>query len=136
MNPEAHEITFGARQTPTQLDAIGKEPTMTTPKRGADRRRSMPPTWPQLTHTRRRLLGSAGTTVPAGDMDATRPARARTATQSTMTTAVTARSAAQDSAASGVRPFQVEVPQADLDDLRPRIAAMRLPHKELVGDRS
>ena len=35
-----------------------------------------------------------------------------------------------------VRPFRVEVPQEDLDDLRRRIAATRWPSKELVEDRS
>ena len=35
-----------------------------------------------------------------------------------------------------VRPFQVNIPQEELDDLRRRIAATRLPHKELVADRS
>ena len=38
--------------------------------------------------------------------------------------------------AKEIRPFQVEVPQADLDDLRRRIAATRWPSKELVPDRS
>jgi pimeloyl-ACP methyl ester carboxylesterase len=35
-----------------------------------------------------------------------------------------------------VRPFSVSIPQEDLDNLRQRIAAARLPHKELVADRS
>src|SRR4051812_25149028 len=35
-----------------------------------------------------------------------------------------------------IRPFTVEIPQADLDDLRARIAATRWPSKELVADRS
>jgi pimeloyl-ACP methyl ester carboxylesterase len=35
-----------------------------------------------------------------------------------------------------VRPFQVEVPEDALDDLRQRIAATRWPTKELVDDRS
>ncbi|HEX7310278.1 MAG TPA: epoxide hydrolase [Gaiellaceae bacterium] len=38
--------------------------------------------------------------------------------------------------ATGVRPFQVDVPQDKLDDLRRRIDAARLPSKELVDDRS
>ena len=33
-----------------------------------------------------------------------------------------------------IRPFRVNVPQADLDDLRRRIAAARLPEKETVSD--
>ncbi|MFG1820843.1 epoxide hydrolase N-terminal domain-containing protein [Kribbella sp. NPDC049174] len=35
-----------------------------------------------------------------------------------------------------VRPFRVEVPQADLDDLRARIANTRWPEKETVDDQS
>jgi pimeloyl-ACP methyl ester carboxylesterase len=35
-----------------------------------------------------------------------------------------------------IRPFHVEVPQAALDDLRRRLAATRLPTRELVSDRS
>jgi pimeloyl-ACP methyl ester carboxylesterase len=38
--------------------------------------------------------------------------------------------------ATGVRPFQVEVPQEKLDELRRRIDEARLPSKELVDDRS
>jgi pimeloyl-ACP methyl ester carboxylesterase len=38
--------------------------------------------------------------------------------------------------ASDLRPFQVDVPEEVLEDLRRRIAATRLPSKELVGDRS
>jgi pimeloyl-ACP methyl ester carboxylesterase len=35
-----------------------------------------------------------------------------------------------------IRPFDVEIPEEDLDDLRRRIAATRWPSKELVADRS
>src|SRR5919106_1281495 len=35
-----------------------------------------------------------------------------------------------------IRPYDVEIPQEDLDDLRRRIAATRWPSKELVADRS
>jgi pimeloyl-ACP methyl ester carboxylesterase len=35
-----------------------------------------------------------------------------------------------------VRPFQVEIPNGALDDLRRRVEATRWPSKELVGDRS
>jgi Epoxide hydrolase N terminus len=38
--------------------------------------------------------------------------------------------------ATAIRPFQVEVPEEDLDDLRQRIAATRWPTRELVDDRS
>ncbi len=35
-----------------------------------------------------------------------------------------------------IRPFEVNVPQDALDDLRRRIAAMRWPEREIVGDRA
>src|SRR6478672_7963782 len=35
-----------------------------------------------------------------------------------------------------VRPFRVEIPERELDDLRRRVASMRWPTKELVEDRS
>jgi hypothetical protein len=35
-----------------------------------------------------------------------------------------------------VRPFRVDVPEEDLDDLRRGLAATRWPSKELVEDRS
>ena len=38
--------------------------------------------------------------------------------------------------ANEVRPFEVHIPDEDLADLRRRIAAARLPSKELVADRS
>src|SRR5918911_3166746 len=38
--------------------------------------------------------------------------------------------------ATDVRPFQVEIPEEQIDDLRRRIAATRWPSKELVEDRS
>src|SRR6478672_7226052 len=41
--------------------------------------------------------------------------------------------AAEDGA---IRPFSIEFPQEDLDELRRRITATRLPSKELVDDRS
>src|ERR1044072_9305560 len=38
--------------------------------------------------------------------------------------------------ATGIRPFQLEIPQKKTDDLRRRIAATRWPRKELLDDRS
>ena len=54
----------------------------------------------------------------------------------TMNEATSPRYTAQDTAATDIRPFRVNVPQADLDDLRQRLAATRWPSQELVGDRS
>ena len=38
--------------------------------------------------------------------------------------------------ATAIRPFTIETPQADLDDLRARVAATRFPEKETVDDAS
>ncbi len=38
--------------------------------------------------------------------------------------------------ATAIRPYEVDVPQEELDDLRRRIAATRWPEQELVADRS
>jgi pimeloyl-ACP methyl ester carboxylesterase len=37
---------------------------------------------------------------------------------------------------TAIRPFRIEVPQQDIDELRRRVDATRWPSKELVGDRS
>jgi pimeloyl-ACP methyl ester carboxylesterase len=42
----------------------------------------------------------------------------------------------EQSGATAVRPFHVEIPDAALEDLRRRLAAVRWPSKELVTDRS
>jgi pimeloyl-ACP methyl ester carboxylesterase len=39
-------------------------------------------------------------------------------------------------ASEAIRPYRVEIPQAQIDDMRRRIVATRLPSKELVEDRS
>jgi len=50
-------------------------------------------------------------------------------------TTMTKRSTVQETAPA-IRPFHVDVPEADLDDLRQRIAATRWPDQETVPDRS
>ena len=90
-----------------------------------------------LTRTRRRFLGSAAMTMFAAQLGMTGSARAHTAKETTMTTVPIARNSAQDTGASAdIRPFRAEVPQADLDNLQERLAAIRWPSQELVADRS
>jgi len=43
---------------------------------------------------------------------------------------------AKPAAATAIRPFTIETPEADLEDLRARIAATRWPEKETVADQS
>jgi pimeloyl-ACP methyl ester carboxylesterase len=96
----------------------------------------MPPMVHPLTRTRRRFLGSAAMTMLAARLGITGSARAMTQKESTMIATATPRHATQDASSTDVRPFRVEVPQADLDDLRLRLAASRWPSQELVADRS
>ncbi len=49
---------------------------------------------------------------------------------------VKASEAPQAAEGTSVRPFEINIPEEKLTDLRRRIAATRLPSKELVGDRS
>jgi pimeloyl-ACP methyl ester carboxylesterase len=44
--------------------------------------------------------------------------------------------AVAEKTASGIRPFTIRVPEADLEDLRARIVATRWPEKETVDDQS
>src|SRR5438045_2589427 len=43
---------------------------------------------------------------------------------------------AQSADDTTIRPFPIDVPQADLDELRARIAATRWPERETVADQS
>jgi pimeloyl-ACP methyl ester carboxylesterase len=95
---------------------------------------SATPTTPA--QTRRRFLGSAAMTMLAARLGMPDSTRARTTKETTMTTATAPRYAAQEAAAADIRPFRVEAPQADLDDLYRRLGATRWPSQELVADRS
>src|SRR5262245_63364176 len=49
-------------------------------------------------------------------------------------TPVTATKTAEQTTEAAIRPFQVDVPEAELTDLRNRVRAARLPEKETVSD--
>ncbi|MBD9453519.1 epoxide hydrolase [Rhizobium sp. RHZ02] len=66
---------------------------------------------------RRRLLGAAATGIAALGIANVFPGRSIAATDP-----------------EAIRPFRVNVPEADLDDLRYRLAHTRLPEKETVSD--
>jgi pimeloyl-ACP methyl ester carboxylesterase len=53
-----------------------------------------------------------------------------------ITMTATSSQATPETTASAVNPFSVNIPQADLDELRQRLAATRFPSKELVADAS
>ena len=54
----------------------------------------------------------------------------------TNTTSASSASPEQPSADTSIRPFRIDVPQAELDDLRARVRATRWPDKETVDDQS
>lgn len=66
---------------------------------------------------RRRLLAAAASGIAALGIASLLPANSKAAT-----------------ASDTIRPFHVNIPEADLDDLRTRLARTRLPEKETVGD--
>lgn len=66
---------------------------------------------------RRRVLGAAASGIAALGIVSLLPAYSRAAT-----------------GADAIRPFQVNIPESDLTDLRNRLALTRLPEKETVGD--
>ncbi len=96
----------------------------------------MPSTRNTTRPTRRRLLGSAALTMLTAHLGMTGSARASSAKESAMTMTATPHYAVQDAASTDIRPFQIAVPQADLDDLRQRLGAVRWPSQELVTNRS
>ena len=53
-----------------------------------------------------------------------------------MTMTMTRPDTTLDTAATAIRPFRIETPQVELDDLRQRLAATRWPEKETVDDLS
>lgn len=53
-----------------------------------------------------------------------------------MTVTTSERDTSAEAAADAIRPFRNEAPEADLVDLRQRVAAMRWPEKETVADQS
>lgn len=70
-----------------------------------------------IDQNRRRLLGAAATAIAALSVASLLPAHSTAATQ-----------------AEAIRPFQVNIPEAALVDLRSRLAHTRLPEKETVTD--
>jgi pimeloyl-ACP methyl ester carboxylesterase len=63
--------------------------------------------------------------------------RTMTSAMTTSTTSTATRtSMAMDSASEAIRPFRVRIPDADVADLRRRLAATRWPDKETVSDAS
>ena len=88
--------------------------------------------------TRRGFLAGSLAALSVGLFVLASPNHAQTTTSSDTDTVVVAAAPATGQAAEdrSIRPFNVHVPQAALDDLRRRVLATRWPEKETVADRS
>ena len=88
--------------------------------------------------TRRGFLAGSLAALSVGLFVLASPNHAQTTTSSDTDTVVIAAAPATGQAAEdrSIRPFNVHVPQAALDDLRRRVLATRWPDKETVADRS
>ena len=89
----------------------------------------------KINYQRRRFLGMAAISLATTQLGRFGAANAQsskvTPKQATMTQLATAQTDI-----TAIRPFQINVPQAALDDLRRRLAATRWPEKETVADQS
>ena len=88
--------------------------------------------------TRRSFLAGSLVALSVSLLVLASPNHAQTTTSSDTDTVVIAAAPATGQAAEdgSIRPFNVHVPQAALDDLRRRVLATRWPDKETVTDRS
>lgn len=136
--PRCHDVTVRHRskpsaQTPGYDQGVSGRPesliggNSTNGEKGASRalrsrmriaaaKRSAPITDTSITPTRRQLLTTA---VIAG-----------------AASVLPSASRATPPAGSNIRPFHINVPQAQIDDLRRRLAAVRWPDKEIVSNQS
>jgi pimeloyl-ACP methyl ester carboxylesterase len=64
------------------------------------------------------------------------PASADLAKEPTMTATTIHSAASQDATGAEIRPFTINVPQSELDDLKLRLRGVRWPGQELVDDRT
>src|SRR5262245_63051291 len=93
-------------------------------------------------HTRRRVLAACTTALLAAGLGQALPTihaqepKTPPKENPVTTATATARSSGRTAEKDTIRPFRVNVPQADLDDLRQRIKANRWPDKETDSDAS
>jgi pimeloyl-ACP methyl ester carboxylesterase len=84
--------------------------------------------------TRRGFLASSVAAISVSPFVFASPNHAKETTMTTDTEAVAVAQAPAVRQAASIRPFTYHAPQAELDDLRRRIVATRLPEKEPVAD--
>ncbi|MBD2059664.1 alpha/beta fold hydrolase [Oculatella sp. FACHB-28] len=89
----------------------------------------------KINHQRRRFLGIAAGTIATTQLGRFGSANAQSS-QPHPKEITTAQSGTVHTDPTAIRPFQINIPQADLDDLRQRIVATRWPEKETVPDQS
>ena len=90
----------------------------------------------KINHQRRRFLGIAAGTIATTQLGRFGSANAQSNPTQPKETITAQSGTVQSINPTAIRPFQINIPQADLDDLRQRIAATRWPEKETVTDSS
>src|SRR5262245_13644566 len=87
----------------------------------------------EIPFSRRRFFGIAGLTMATAQFGLLGGAKSQSSEENEGSLMSASTPAAQTTT---IRPFNVAIPEADLADLRRRIAATRWPSGELVADRS
>jgi pimeloyl-ACP methyl ester carboxylesterase len=90
----------------------------------------------KINHQRRRFLGIAAMTIATTQLGRFGSANAQSSKVNPKETTMTQLGTMQSTDTSAIRPFDFNVPQETLDDLRRRIAATQWPEKETVTDQS
>ena len=83
-----------------------------------------------------RILASTFSLFLLASPSQAQPMTAPTSTETVSSTTVPATGSRTAIDSTAIRPFTVHIPQEKITDLKRRLAATRLPTKELVGDRS
>src|SRR4051812_10336909 len=84
--------------------------------------------------SRRRFFGAAAASVAAGQLGLLGFLRRLPAMTATLVEVDERAGTEHEHADAGLRPFRVNVPDAELTDLRNRVKATRWPDRETVGD--
>jgi pimeloyl-ACP methyl ester carboxylesterase len=90
----------------------------------------------KINYQRRRFLGMAAMALATTQLEQFGSANAQLGKTKLKETIMTQTEVAQSTGTDAIRPFQINISQAALDDLRRRIVATRWPEKETVTDPS
>jgi len=90
----------------------------------------------EINNGRRRFLGAAAMTIAAAEFGMMVSAKAHSGSSFSASAAATPAKSGATADDASIRPFHINFPDADLTDLRRRVAATKWPERELVSDPS